>query len=479
MAATLDGQTRRGPWRGLVACVAAAWLAGCVAAPTLPADRATPVAAADASLPAVARRVAIAGPRGRLPRAEREALLARLAATPRGDAAQRQLAAMAAFGDVDLYAGNDARVLVDGPATFDAMFKAIEGARHSILVESYIVEDVEIAHRLAALLQRKRAEGLQVALLYDALGSFGTDRAYFDALVAAGIHVCAFNPVLPDPRRAAAAPQDPTHRDHRKIVVVDRQVGFTGGINISAVYSSGSFGRSRPSKDSGWRDTHVQIRGPAAAALDALVRETWRDQACPGDLAARSDLPPPRAAGNQLVRIVPAHPDDEYSRIYALMMAAIDTAERSLYITMAYFAPGPEMVDALCDAAARGVDVQLVLPSRSDFTPVLHAGRSHYDRLLSAGVKVYELQGAVLHAKTAVVDGVVSTVGSSNLDYRSLAGNNEINAVVVGEDFARTMTRLFQQDVAASQPITLQAWQARSPWQRAKEAAARLFESWW
>ena len=193
----------------------------------------------------------------------------------------------------------------------------------------------------------------------------------------------------------------------------------------------------------------------------------------------RSDLPPPRAAGNQLVRIVPAHPDDEYSRIYALMMAAIDTAERSLYITMAYFAPGPEMVDALCDAAARGVDVQLVLPSRSDFTPVLHAGRSHYDRLLSAGVKVYELQGAVLHAKTAVVDGVVSTVGSSNLDYRSLAGNNEINAVVLGEDFARTMTRLFQQDVAASQPITLQAWQARSPWQRAKEAAARLFESWW
>jgi cardiolipin synthase len=137
------------------------------------------------------------------------------------------------------------------------------------------------------------------------------------------------------------------------------------------------------------------------------------------------------------------------------------------------------MVAALSVAAQRGVDVQLVLPSRSDFAPVLHAGRSHYERLLSAGVKIHELQDAVLHAKTAVIDGVVSTVGSSNMDWRSFTANNEVNAVVIGEDFGAAMTRMFRQDLAASKPVTLSEWQGRSWWQRGKEQLARLFERWW
>jgi cardiolipin synthase len=146
---------------------------------------------------------------------------------------------------------------------------------------------------------------------------------------------------------------------------------------------------------------------------------------------------------------------------------------------MAYFAPGRDMIDARCEAAERGVDVQLVLPSVSDFTPVLHAGRSYYERLLRSGVKLYELQDAVLHAKTAVIDGVVSTVGSSNMDWRSFVGNNEVNAVIIGEDFGDSMTRMFRRDLEASEKITLEQWARRSPLQRAKETLARLFENWW
>jgi cardiolipin synthase len=188
---------------------------------------------------------------------------------------------------------------------------------------------------------------------------------------------------------------------------------------------------------------------------------------------------PPPAAGDHVLRIVTAAPDDEKSRIYALLMTAIASAQRSVHLTMAYFAPGDEMVEALCAAARRGVDVQLVLPSRSDFSPVLHAGRAYYTRLLESGVRVHELQGAVLHAKTGVIDGVLSTIGSSNLDFRSFDGNNEVNAVVLGEDFGNSMQKLFEQDVAASSEITRQAWADRTLVQRFKETAAGWLERWW
>jgi cardiolipin synthase len=176
---------------------------------------------------------------------------------------------------------------------------------------------------------------------------------------------------------------------------------------------------------------------------------------------------------------MPSSPTDAFNKIYALLLTAIDASQKSVYLTMAYFAPGRDMIDALCEAAERGVDVQLVLPSVSDFTPVLHAGRSYYERLLRSGVKLYELQDAVLHAKTAVIDGVVSTVGSSNMDWRSFVGNNEVNAVIIGEDFGDSMTRMFRRDLEASEKITLEQWARRSPLQRAKETLARLFENWW
>jgi len=440
---------------------------------------APPARAPSAAL--VARQINVVGHQGAsLNQGERERLLQRVGAQGSSALMQRQLAAMSALGDVDLYSGNEAKLLIDGPATFAAMFEAIGRAKDSILLESYIIEDAAVSRRLAELLAKKRAEGVGVYMIYDAVGSIGTPQAYFDGLRAAGVAVCAFNPVNPLKQRSGYF--DITQRDHRKILVVDGEIGFTGGINISAVYSSGSFGRKRRVADpaaEGWRDTQLQLRGPAVAALDGLVRQTWLLQRCEGVIA-----PPPtglagKSVGKELMRIVPATPSDPVNRIYALLLATIGAAQRSVYLTMAYFAPDEDMIVALCAAALRGVDVQLILPSRSDFAPVLHAGRKHYSRLLAAGVKIAELQDAVLHAKTAVIDGTVSTVGSSNLDWRSLASNDEVNAVVIGEDFGDTMTQMFRRDIAASQAITAQAWAQRPLWQRAKETMASLFDRLW
>jgi cardiolipin synthase len=436
------------------------------------------------STAAVARKVSVVDHRGEaLSQGEREKVLQKVAAQGSADVLQRQMAAMSGFGELDLYSGNEAKLLIDGPATFAAMFAAIRKARQQILLESYIIEDAAVSRQLADLLAQKRAEGVGVFVIYDAVGSIGTQTAYFDSLRAAGVATCAFNPVNPLMRPGYF---DITNRDHRKILVVDGETGFTGGINISAVYSSGSFNpKRRGASDeeiarSGWRDTQLQLRGPAVTALAELVRETWHKQGCEGQVAALSQQQKAQApAGHQLMRIVPSAPGEASNRIYAMLLSAIAAAQRSVYLTMAYFAPGAEMIAALCAAAQRGVDVHLILPSRSDFTPVLHAGRSHYERLLEAGVKIDELQDAVLHAKTAVIDGVVSTVGSSNMDWRSFTSNTEVNAVVIGDDFGQVMTSMFRRDLAVSQRISTEQWRERPAWQRFKETLARAFERWW
>jgi len=440
----------------------------------------------------VASQVDVVGAKGQLGQQRREQVIRSAAAQGRPELLKRQLAAMSAFGDVDLFANNEAKLLIDGPATFEAMFAAIQKARRQILLESYIIEDAEVARQLADLLVQRRQQGVQVAVIYDSVGSLSTQESYFDRMRQAGIGICAFNPVNPLKSRRY---NDITQRDHRKILVVDNEVGFTGGINISAVYSSGSgsFGSSKGSRGKaaeqargdeakgeqqrGWRDTMIQVRGPAVQALHGMVLETWQHQACEGAL---TPLPPPTGvAGQQLMRIVPSTPQDKENRIYALLLGSIRAAQHSVYLTMAYFAPGKDMVDALAEAAERGVDVQLILPSQSDFSPVMYAGRSHYGRLLKAGVKIHELKDAVLHAKTAVIDGVVSTVGSSNMDWRSFVHNNEVNAVVLGEDFGSAMTRMFEKDREASRPIDLATWKHRPMMQRGKEFFSSLLEHWW
>ncbi|TAK79331.1 MAG: cardiolipin synthase B [Aquabacterium sp.] len=465
-------------WTRAAACLGML-LAGCGSLPPR-ADQAPEFATP--SRAALASKLVVEAPGGRLHSAQRRQLLARLDAdSPSSDALKRQLAGMtqvAAGQDerVVLHADNAARLLVDGPRTFQAMFAALEAARDTVLLESYIIDDAELAKQFADVLIRKTQAGVRTYVLYDAVGSIGTSKAYFDALRSQGVQVCEYNPLNPLKRPGY---WNIVQRDHRKILVVDERLAYTGGINISHVYAEGSapLAPSRTKEDPGergWRDTQVELRGPAASALAGLVRQTWQDQGCQGVMPPAA--PVARAAGDKVVQVIPTSPDGQPSRIYLSLLTAIDASRSSVHLSMAYFAPGRDMLDALCDASGRGVDVALLLPSVSDFTPVLNAGRSYYAGLLECGVRIYELQGALLHAKTAVIDKVWSTVGSSNMDWLSFARNNEVNVVVLGEDFAGDMDAQFQRDLAASQQVTAQQWAKRPVGDRIKQWFSRLAE---
>jgi cardiolipin synthase len=378
------------------------------------------------------------------------------------------------FKDITLSFLPGAKIAIIGP----------NGAGKSTLMKVIAGIDTEYVGEAWA------AEGVRVALVVDSVGSIGSDPAFFEALAAGGVAVCAFNPINPLQRLGEWGL---SHRTHRKLLVVDNDIAFTGGINISRVYASGSFlgGRPRaPAKplEDGWRDTQIELRGPVVPALARTFIATWADQSC-GDApvgpepeatgvpaSALVEAQRPDAAGNRLVKVITSDPRDPQNRIYTTLLASIEASQRSVHLTMAYFAPGEEMISALCDAARRGVDVSLVLPGQSDFSLLLHAGRSYYTQLLDAGVRIHEYRHATMHAKTMVVDGVFATVGSSNMDWRSFVANNEINVVVIGRDFGRELEALFQRDVAASQPVLPEAW-AQRPWrQRLLERFGRSVE---
>jgi cardiolipin synthase len=396
---------------------------------------------------------------------------------PREDAEQplaRHAAVLEAAALRPLVAGNSVQLLTDGPATYRSMFEAIDKARDHINLETYIFEDDEVGHQFAGKLLAKQKRGVQINLMYDSLGSVAADKGFFDRMKQAGIRVVEYNPVNPLKRGKGTL----NNRDHRKILVVDGKVAFTGGINVSEVYSSSSAGTgSQASKSGGWRDTHARIEGPVVAELQKLFLENWKEQKGP-DLETRMLFPQLASKGPHRVRVVPGDAHDEISEIYYTFLSAINNASKSIHLTMAYFVPDEQTIRSINAAARRGVEVVMILPGYSDFWAVFHAGRSHYSGLLEAGVKIYEQEKALLHAKTAVIDGVWSTVGSSNLDWRSFLHNDEVNAVVLGADFAAEMEQLFQVDLERAKRIDPREWEQRSLWLRAKEQFARAWQYW-
>jgi cardiolipin synthase A/B len=388
------------------------------------------------------------------------------------DILDKQIALEQAIVDSPLSLGNKVTLLEDGAATYAAMFSAIRGARDSVNLETYIFEGDDVGRQFADLLLERQAAGVQVNVIYDSVGGFSTPKAFFDRLRSGGIAVLEFNPVGPV---SVAAPWTLNHRDHRKLLVVDGRTAFIGGINISNVYSSGSNVRrsaSAPEAKVAWRDTDIQLEGPVVGELQKLFLETWAKQKGP-PLAAKDYLPALKAQGNDIVRAIGSTPDDPYSQIYLTLVSAIGNAERQVYLTNAYFVPDAQLLKALAAAAGRGVDVRLILPSHSDSETTFHAGRSHYAELLERGVRIFERGGELLHAKTAVIDGVWSTVGSSNLDWRSFLDNDEVNAVVIGRDFGRKMQEMFARDLAASREIDAANWAGRPFALRIKEWMAR------
>ena len=377
-----------------------------------------------------------------------------------------------------LVLGNALLLLEDGPATYRAILAALAEAKDHINLETFIFADDAIGNQFAEVLLAKQAAGVQVNLIYDSVGCLDTPLAFFARLEAGGVRVLEFNPVNP-----LAGDGDEwllNNRDHRKLLVVDGRVAFLGGVNISETYASSPFVHARKKDGAvslGWRDTHLQVSGPVVAKFQALFLDTWARQNGP-PLPPRDYFPPLNPEGKEIVRAMGSTSAAPHSVIYLTLLSAIASAQRHINISNAYFVPDPQLLAHLTDAAHRGVTVTLLLPSRTDSWATFHAGRSHYSDLLKAGVNIYERQDAVMHSKTATIDGLWSTIGSTNLDWRSFLHNDELNAILVGPNFARQMDAMFARDLRHSKVIEYRRWRHRPLLSRIKEWIAVRGEYW-
>jgi len=424
--------------------------------------------------------IEIMGARGPLSKKQSKAVLSRLAAqAPDAGALERHLAVEQAVAESPLFAGNRVRILRDGAQTFPAMFAAIHAAKQYLYLEYYIFEDVSCnGEQLGDLLVAKAQEGVRIHVIYDGIGSISTPAEFFTRLQGAGIQVLQFNP--PNPLHAGG------HfalnaRDHRKMLIADGTVVIVGGVNLSSTYQSFpgsgpdfSGGEQVPSQQDVWHDTDLEISGPVVIQLEKLFQDHWEEQGGP-ELASVSG--PPRAAeGTEVVRIIGSTPKRLKSRYYVTVLSAIRNAEKNIWMTAAYFVPTHREKEDLLHAARRGVDVRLLLPSRSDSSGALQVQHSHYESLLRSGVKIYERKDGILHSKTMVVDGVWSITGSSNFDYRSVLFNDEVDAVVLGSETGKHLSTLFLSDLENATPIDAQTWRKRSTLTKLREQFWRLWE---
>ncbi len=458
-----------------ILCLLCALLAGC----------ATPARLVEPPLASAGEKPILYDAHGPLSAERSQVILASLAKdTGAGDILTRHVAVEEAITLYPLTVGNRVTLLRDGPATYRAMYQAIHKAKDHINLETYIFEDDEVGRQLADVLIRRQRQGIQVNVIHDSVGTIKTPASFFDRLKQAGVNVLEFNPINPTMVKKNKR-WEIDHRDHRKLLVVDGRVAFTGGINFSNVYSGGSLRRAHKitgKDDTGtpkvpWRDTHIEIEGPAVAEFQKLFIGTWQKQNGP-PLAKRNYFPAQQEHGTQIVRAIGSSPDHKVSTIHATLLSALSHAERTIHITNAYFVPDESILRVLRAAARRGVDVKLILPSQSDFWAPLYAGRSYYSDMLEAGVKIYEREEAMLHAKTIVIDDVWSTVGSTNLDQRSFLDNDEINAIILGKEFADQMEAMFADDLSRSKQVLLAQWRHRSLGSRFKEIGARMWSRW-
>ena len=337
--------------------------------------------------------------------------------------------------------GNSLRLLRDGEENYGAWLAAIAGARRHVHFENYIFRNDAVGRQFADALAAKAREGVPVRVLYDWMGCFGqVPRSYWRGLREAGAEVRCFNPPRLD------SPFGWLTRNHRKTVCVDGQVGFVAGLCVAKVWV-GDPSRNLPA----WRDTGVELRGPAIADMQAAFAQSWAEagSSLPDDAAVE----PPPPAGAVSLRVIGSRPNT--MGLYRLDQLIAGMARRSLWLTDAYFVGTTAYVRALCDAAADGVDVRLLVPGASDIPVAKAMSRAGYRSLLEAGIRVYEWNGPMLHAKTAVADGRWARIGSSNLNLASWLGNWELDVAVEDEGFAAEMERMFKDDLHGATEIVL------------------------
>jgi cardiolipin synthase len=358
--------------------------------------------------------------------------------------------------------GNQVDVLTDGDATYERIGAAIDAARHHVHAQYYLIRNDATGSWFRERLVAAAKRGVAVRLLMDGFGCFAVGRSWRRPLRKAGVRIAEFLPMR------SALLQPVNLRNHRKIVVVDGEIAFTGGFNVGDEYRGQMAGVGQ------WRDVHLRIAGPAAAELQRVFFQDWAfatgepiDPSAyfPKELTAR---------GNATVAIVPSGPDTRTEAIHRLFFGAIVGAEREVLVTTPYFVPTESLMVAMELAAMRGVDLKLLLPARSNHAVTFHAGRTFYTQLLEAGVDLREYVPGIVHAKTLVADGKVVLVGSANMDLRSFRLNFEVHTLVHDATTAAALCDAFRADAAQSRRVELALWRER-PWSlRVKEGAARL-----
>ncbi len=359
-------------------------------------------------------------------------------------------------GCPSIAAGNVVRVLLGAEETYAAELAAIDAARDHVHLESYIFQPDAVGLSFREALLRARARGVRVRVLLDGFGSRTANvRGFFRPIIVAGGRVAKFFPLDPI-RRAWSA----NLRNHRKLLIVDGETGFVGGINIGEMFLP-------------WSDVHLRIDGPAVAHMQRLFCEDWY-------FATRYDpvnpafFPQIPERGRAVVQVVGSGPDASIEAIHRLYFAAIASARERVWITTPYFVPDRAILVALQTAAQRGVDVRIVLPRESNHRVTFHAGRSFYEELLEAGVHIHEYLPGMLHAKAMVVDGRFATVGSANFDVRSFRLNFELVAVLYDATSVARLEAIFQDELAATEEVELERWHERGLRLRVIEGVGRL-----
>jgi cardiolipin synthase A/B len=374
------------------------------------------------------------------------------------------LRAAEALTQAPISRGNRAEILINGDRIFPSMLEAISSARRTVNLLTYIYWRGEIGSRVADAVCDRAEAGVSCRVLLDAVGSIKMDPRLIERMEDCGVRVCRFRPPKPYAIRRG------NNRTHRKLLIVDGTVGFTGGVGIADEWSGDA-------QDPGhWRDTHVRVEGPVVRGLQGSFAENWLE-ATGEVLAGDDDLPsldpiPGERAAMLAIRSSAGVGDTDVETLFFLTIAS---ARRGIDLTSAYFAPRPAFLAALADAAGSGVAVRVLVPGEHiDKNVVRHTARSVYGQLLEAGVRIFEYRPTMLHAKSMMVDAVWSTIGSANFDNRSFQLNDETVIGVQDEGFAAALTEAFEADLTLSDEITLEGWRSRPLHQRPREAAARL-----
>jgi len=354
-----------------------------------------------------------------------------------------------------LVSGNRVTLLHDGEQAFPAMLEAIAEAKREILLEMYWFASDTVGQQFAAALVSRAATGVKVRVIYDAVGSIQSDGRMFSRLRDAGCEVEQYNPIAP--WRARFRIGVVNHRDHRKLLIVDRQVGFTGGVNLGDEWAPQSAGGA------GWRDDTIRIEGPAVEQMCDIFDYGWLRIVEPQTVAKPGFRPPVDNGDGRgsRVRVLANHYSRERRAIRQAYLRRIESAQRSVCITNSYFVPDGQIRRVLRRAVSRGAEVRVIVPGESDVLAVRHAARKLYGRLLEAGIQLYEWQGSILHSKTAVIDGRWCTVGTYNLDSRSLRFNLEVVAAVEDAAVAGAMEDRFNEDLEHTTPVSYEEWRRR------------------